>query len=118
MNSHTPGPWAESSQGGDAVNVIVTHDDEDRETPVAVVTQTGHAPETIAANRRLIAAAPDLLAALETLVTRTEHLFDEICHCGDGDEDEEPDPDTGEIVCEACAVLTRARDAIAKAEED
>ena len=85
MIPHTPGPWTESAHGGDAVNVIVARDADGKEIPVAVVTRTDHASETLAANRRLIAAAPLLFDAC---VAATGHLN------GEGD-------DNRDRVCDA-----------------
>ena len=64
MSKHTPGPWH--------IDPIKTHANGNRRimaeqcTPVAVV------PEHLAADARLIAAAPDLLEALKTLLGDTE----------------------------------------------
>lgn len=64
---HTPGPWFE--QTGFADDVEITADS--RQGMVAICAMdldfTGHIGVEQEANARLIAAAPDLLEALETL---------------------------------------------------
>lgn len=62
--SHTPGPWKTRSHRS---NVYVSGgiDDSDKELWITVQTP---GDEIRAANARLIAAAPDLLAALKELV--------------------------------------------------
>ena len=62
--SHTPGPWRARAGSGGRPSIIYGHDG----WPVADVT-TYHgrtADERQEANARLIAAAPELLAALQT----------------------------------------------------
>ena len=61
MKSHTPGPWRTTGpnvRAGDALICYATNHHANAETPEA---------EKLA-NARLIAAAPDLLLALERLV--------------------------------------------------
>ena len=58
---HTPGPWATAGEGNGITSVVT----EDTIIPVAYVAWTNRV--TQAANARLIASAPDLLAALENL---------------------------------------------------
>ena len=64
QTKHTPGPWH--------IGVRTFHAGRDvygpKGEPVAVADQELTLPEESAANARLIAAAPDLLAALEALV--------------------------------------------------
>jgi hypothetical protein len=68
MNKHTPGPWY--------IDPIKAHANGNRRimaeqcTPVAVV------PDHLVAEARLIAAAPDLLDALEDLVSLCKHGLD------------------------------------------
>ena len=61
MSAHTPGPW---SVGDDAGNGVVPL--ADVPVPDVVVAML---PSTHHANARLIAAAPDLLAALKQVVS-------------------------------------------------
>ena len=64
MSSHTPGPWnAVESQPG--IYWIDTREGSHAYGDIATVLEGGMDPEENAANARLIAAAPDLLAALE-----------------------------------------------------
>lgn len=65
MNTkHTPGPWNTVILNGDRI-AVVAHDSSD----VATLTHASHA------DARLIAAAPELLAALEALLNRPGPLF-------------------------------------------
>lgn len=57
---HTPGPWSPSAWGASARNVIVARDTKGDEIPIAVLLETGLAPEAVEANRRLIVKAPDM----------------------------------------------------------
>lgn len=61
MTAHTPGPWTANPEEGDYASITT---DDGREVAGAYSW----------ANGRLIAAAPDLLAALEELVTRRERV--------------------------------------------
>lgn len=64
MTSHTPGPWRVAI--GSRLEIRGPRDEIG--WPVPVVYNAGlHTDETAQANARLIAAAPDLLAALEAL---------------------------------------------------
>lgn len=58
--SHTSGQW-KVMPGTSAPRICV---DGDKDWPI-VVTISGHSPEGIEANERLIAAAPDMLKTLE-----------------------------------------------------
>ena len=67
MNKHTPGPWHLDTARGNTHLSSVFHGKDNRpflERPWNVAICTGPQSE---ANARLIAAAPDLLAALENL---------------------------------------------------
>ena len=66
FNDHTPGPWTQHG-------IYISKDGNDYEYPVASVSTI--IPDDEAwANARLIAAAPDLLAALESLEKMTSDL--------------------------------------------
>ncbi len=66
MTEHTSGPWeVERSQGC----FLVVSRNEPKDWPI-LVAQTGSAVEIDEANARLIAAAPDLLNALDSLLCR------------------------------------------------
>ncbi len=99
MTSHTPGPWHTSpTHQGQAYDIGATNNDN-----VALVPgPSENGSDNFQANARLIAAAPDLLAALEGLM--------EIAHRIEGC----PDPD-----CLVCAsnkkVLDTARAALDRA---
>lgn len=85
---HTPGPWSLK----DDISLVVGPSADPAGDPVATI--EGH-PEEAFANARLIAAAPDLLAALRALV--------------EYEDDAPPDGSRG------AEVYNQARAAIAKA---
>ena len=57
MSEHTPGPWSESPDGSTIYGVDGV--------PVARIAAAGRPGDARSANARLIAAAPDMLEALE-----------------------------------------------------
>lgn len=70
--AHTPGPW----RSGDRWKTIFAPNDGQPSPPVIA---TIHCPdakfETIKANAHLIAAAPELLAALQSLLEWNQNVF-------------------------------------------
>lgn len=78
-DKHTPGPWLIDT------NTIYALDETDRVNRFSAQVQGGYSsapvygdrirttPEELAANARLIAAAPDLLAALQAVMHVLEH---------------------------------------------
>ena len=98
-SKHTPGPWSRSIDDGQTGWVKASEG-----TIIAKVPSAGW-DDTQWLNHRLIAAAPDMLAALSDLADAYEvvdaHLHDEIGY--------------GELEPDEC--LVEARAAIAKAEE-
>lgn len=58
MSAHTPGPWKAEYSEGDEWDVLAGES-----LPIAYI--SGWACSSVEANARLIAAAPDLLAALK-----------------------------------------------------
>ena len=65
-NTHTPGPWRVSPSG----ILVCTADDDRPHVNIAIIEDNGNdalapMPNEVAANARLIAAAPELLAILE-----------------------------------------------------
>lgn len=62
---HTPGPWAVIADG--PTRVVAT--DTSRPWRIAVVDSPSDADPDVDANARLIAAAPELLAALEEVTS-------------------------------------------------
>ena len=67
MSKHTPGPWGPiSEEYGNCERDIEYPDDRDH---CLAVVQCGD-PDELLANARLIAAAPELLAALEHVLDR------------------------------------------------
>lgn len=95
MSGHTPGPWWAGPQSEISGWVDIRIDGYTR-NPVASATPAGPGgPEErrdseTAANARLIAAAPDLLFALETLLSEAENFsvsgvyFNESCFAHEG----------------------------------
>lgn len=64
---HTPGPWAFVAEG--TAYAINTHDSEGHVDAYIADTIGGLGPDVDLANARLIAAAPDLLYALEFVMS-------------------------------------------------
>jgi hypothetical protein len=71
---HTPGPWAQSI-GDDDWHQIISHPD--GEGLIADVNAYKGSPKG-RANARLIASAPELLAALQSLLLTAEQLNEEL----------------------------------------
>ena len=67
MTKHTPGPWMVAETRHKFDTLIRDRDND----PVASTNFAGYSPKTAAANARLIAAAPLMLAALK----KVERLF-------------------------------------------
>ena len=67
MSDHTPGPWRDWNESLGAVMAPRSKDADWGSRAVALVAQWPSAEER-AANARLIAAAPDMLAALKGVV--------------------------------------------------
>jgi hypothetical protein len=103
--SHTPGPWLWFSTVGGRLIVGAEADGEDIFFPIeGEVAREVHGR----GNARLIAAAPDLLAALQTFLAEADSWHNETGH-------EDSDPI---IHCDAiCAARGPAREAIAKATQ-
>lgn len=99
MEKHTPGPWKASGHG----NVRTEFVDD------VIIVRTG--AEGRLADARLIAAAPDLLAALHSFVGYYEQAG--IGPCEDGHDD---DDDRGPFSGDERYNVREARAAIAKAE--
>ncbi len=77
MNAHTPGPWTAQpiypfTNGGYYVFV-----DADQSSIIATVHNRGH--KNAAANARLIAAAPEMLAALHATRANSSEMHADIC---------------------------------------
>ena len=62
---HTPGPWI-------AHGITINHEQPGVEYPIATTTHSPIPTEEAYANARLIASAPDLLAALKSAVSYLE----------------------------------------------
>lgn len=69
MSAHTPGPWVLGNENNDCCDVDTgkTTISLDRLEPRSCVTIIDR--DEMLANARLVAAAPDLLAALQTMVS-------------------------------------------------
>lgn len=68
--SHSPGPWVAIDTDGEHHAIVAPDADQDHFTVICI----GPDDATENANARLIAAAPDLLAALETMLGEHELL--------------------------------------------
>ncbi|MEH3063839.1 MAG: hypothetical protein PGN33_14220 [Methylobacterium radiotolerans] len=107
MAQHTPGPWQADAQYIAAVD--------GRPVPIAasqyvwVTAPGGPAHEEACANARLIAAAPDLLAALRWAASMAEEAI--LVRENGGDPE-----DTPEVIAMHREELEAARAAITKAE--
>lgn len=67
---HTPGPWEVSPDNAGSQYTITGVGSLEKAPTVAYVVRAKHiASDTVQANARLIAAAPDLLAALQDILT-------------------------------------------------
>jgi hypothetical protein len=80
MSKHTPGPWLHQGAMNSRQILVGTPKPEDRAIQygeaiaavnMCVSPESGMVDETAIANARLIAAAPDLLAALKLAVAKT-----------------------------------------------
>ena len=73
QTQHTPGPWY-ISRSRIKNNILVCHGDADTFAPIVCEVYNDEARHTLntAANATLIAAAPDLLAALSLIADRFE----------------------------------------------
>jgi hypothetical protein len=77
--AHTPGPWIIETRLHvhaikDALGQDLTYQDTEPQPDAGSVTSRGRSANETLANARLIAAAPDLLAALETCVSELNQL--------------------------------------------
>lgn len=63
MTQHTPGPWKY-----DWIEKSIFYDDNDVQPRIAIMDGDNTSEDQNAADARLIAAAPDLLAALKAIV--------------------------------------------------
>jgi len=94
MSTHTPGPWAGPYRHVDGQDCILSPSETASDAVVAWLDRwTGPHADEQAANARLIAAAPDLLAALAALLR--------VC-------DEELDPKRTPEMAAARAAIARA----------
>ena len=97
---HTPGPWQQGRYGPESFEVQGEH------RTLAIVRPVFSDAVTLA-NARLIAAAPELLAALKALVRITPPGSDDSrCHAGIG----------ARADCNRCSAIDKAEAVIARAE--
>ena len=74
MNRHTPGPWF---VGASKISVLTEHGTMNVPVPPEEMERPSKVKWPIAeANARLIAAAPDMLAALEDVIDRLDNFVD------------------------------------------
>ena len=72
MTQHTPGPWYPTAHSSGRYSVVCAH-----AYDIATIDDRGNGAGVNAANARLIAAAPDLLAALRGLLPMWESGINE-----------------------------------------
>ena len=70
--AHTPGPWTIEEYGDDDSPALVIHKDSESRVCFMATPGSHGDPSAIEADARLIAAAPDLLAALRAMTDRWE----------------------------------------------
>ena len=106
MSEHTPGPWL-------VYDLLIMSENADK-TTICDVSHFGSNDNEDHANARLIATAPELLAACEALIRRYE--YDHLTY---------PPPGEGFFIKpnpydldHDCPEITRARAAIAKVKDD
>lgn len=74
VNAHTPGPWVLDYDKGSTQDILSR-----KHGGICTVRRAGrHDNETFAANARLIAAAPELLAALKDALRSLDSLSSEV----------------------------------------
>ena len=101
--SHTPGPWVVTQLARINARSVVVDADEGRRR-IAKIALSATLPETDQANARLIAAAPELLSALEGLLDH-HHVVARAAGDSPGDPDQAPE------VIAARAALAKAKGA-------
>ena len=123
--NHTPGPWEAELDGSFATRVRATNPDGNKTKGRTIATTyCQNIPKTFEANltqgkvneanARLIAAAPELLAALQTAcgcIELERQIVIDSCQRGDGSLDADGAAEVEEFDC----ILTAARAAIVKA---
>jgi len=73
MSKHTPGPWGEMTMSSNNLTIGIGYPEgDDRDHFLAEVTCGD--PDELEANARLIAAAPQMLQALQALVLGMQYL--------------------------------------------
>jgi hypothetical protein len=65
---HTPGPWSATGKGIDGGRMVVNATGPGRSGTIAIVTNRTQGKGRVGHNARLIATAPDLVAALATML--------------------------------------------------
>jgi hypothetical protein len=81
MSTHTPGPWVvrhfPTARGGTmAAWILDALPDQDGKVIANAIATAAGTNEDMDANARLIAAAPDLLAACEAILDKLDYLRD------------------------------------------
>lgn len=74
---HTPGPWTVEEYGDDETPTLVIHKDSESRICFMATPGSHGDPAKIEADAHLIAAAPDLLAALQAVVRVADRKTDE-----------------------------------------
>jgi len=111
MNKHTPGPWILGDENNQGCSVVIgaTHnllcglDRQDANTGIVVIER-----DEMLANAHLIAAAPDLLEALQRSIGALENVIKDAGGC---------DHSVGICMCYELRIVADGRAAIAKATQ-
>ena len=72
--SHTPGPWRISGCRADKDNLLIEHGNSETKSPLLAMLYHDEHRLPMDANARLIAAAPELLAALKLYFSAPERF--------------------------------------------
>ena len=104
QGGHTPGPWTAYELGnedGTWRKWSIVHNG-----PIAYGGDSGKGSENSRATAQLMAAAPELLAALESVITWAERHKLNLADCIDGKQRECP------VIMDARAAIAKARGAV------
>ncbi len=101
MAEHTPGPWEEDITEDGLLRIIAPNAGDRHHETVCIIDDMETSTGQDHWNARLIAAAPELLAALESLLTYVENDNPGAAFGGDAE--------VSRLHEEACAALAKAR---------
>ena len=117
METHTPGPWTVEKRVScwaicDSKGQDVTYQDDKprfyQGEPCGSTTSQGRTAAELAANARLIAAAPDLLETIKAFVMATTAIHSDITFYPAGGSTNNPDEDGVDLRDYARAIIAKA----------